>query len=104
MFVVRGQYESELTTSPLAFVEICHQVSRLTLFLTNRHEPSAKQTLTPPGCWLVAGTVQAESVLQPSPHDVGPPNRHPLKIPSLGVWTALYIVAPGMPKTHRQPR
>jgi hypothetical protein len=68
--------------------------------LMNWTWPSAIVTLTPPGWALVEGTVQLESVLQPT-LQLWSKNRHPLKIDSLGVWTALNIVAPGMPKIHR---
>ena len=43
---------------PPAFVPIAHQVGGLTVFFTNRTEPSAKQTLTPPG-WLLVAVIMA---------------------------------------------
>ncbi len=54
-------------TSPSALVAIAHHVGRLMLFLMNWTWPSAIVTLTPPGWALEEGTVQLESVLQPTP-------------------------------------
>jgi hypothetical protein len=50
------QYASELITSPPERVPSPHHACKLTEFLMKCTEPSAKQTLTPPGCRLVAET------------------------------------------------
>ena len=49
-------------TSPRLRVPSAHHVGRLTEFLMNLTEPSAKQTLTPPG-WLLVG-----ATLHRAPH------------------------------------
>ena len=48
------QKESALTTSPLATVWIAYQAGWLIEFLMNFTLPSAKATLIPPGCRLLA--------------------------------------------------
>ena len=46
--LVHSQYESELMTSPPLIVFKPNQVGMLTLFLTNRTEPSPISVFTPP--------------------------------------------------------
>src|SRR4051794_38699604 len=64
------------------FPRICH-VNKLMLSRTKRTEPSARQTFTPPGCWLREGTIPTQ-LSQDKPAPPTPASPAPLRHFQLG--------------------
>src|ERR1700720_1262800 len=83
-------------TSPPARVPRARQVTRATLFLTNRTEPSPIRTVAPPGCRLDGGTCIGMLAIVP-----GKPV--PAQVLPLGVATWLYEVQHISPMTQVIP-
>src|SRR5262245_47711785 len=96
-----AQYASDETTSPPSREPSDIQFNWLIEFLTNRTEPSANSTFTPPGCRLLGLNRCPKSTPQPSPQS----SRQPENADSwFGVRMMLVRVRPGEPVPQRKPR